>query len=105
MLTQANEAFTQAATRIIREIAQFLPGLLVMLAVLLLAFLLAWIVRAIVHKSLRGIDFDKRVEHWGFSALVEWSPSRSPALLLAKLTFWAIVLFGLLLGMTAVDAR
>ena len=50
------------------------------------------------------IDFDKRLERWGFSALADWSPSRSPTLLIAGLTYWCVILLGLLIGLSALDA-
>ena len=104
MLTQVNEILNQAAARITRSIANFLPGLLALAVLLLFAVLIGWIARFMIRRSLRGIDFDKRLERWGFSALAEWSPSRSPTLLIAGLTYWCIILVGLLIGLSALDA-
>ncbi len=104
MLTQVNEILNQAAARITRSIANFLPGLLALAVLLLFAVLIGWIARFMIRRSLRGIDFDKRLERWGFSALAEWSPSRSPTLLIAGLTYWCIILVGLLVGLSALDA-
>lgn len=104
MLTQVNEILNQAAARITRSIANFLPGLLALAVLLLFAVLIGWIARVMIRRSLRGIDFDKRLERWGFSALAEWSPSRSPTLLIAGLTYWCIILVGLLVGLSALDA-
>jgi Mechanosensitive ion channel, conserved TM helix len=104
MLTQVNEILNQAAARITRSIANFLPGLLALAVLLLVAVVVGWIARVMIRRSLRGIDFDKRLERWGFSALAEWSPSRSPTLLIAGLTYWCIILLGLLVGLSALDA-
>ena len=104
MLTQVNEILNQAAARITRSIANFLPGLLALAVLLLFAVLIGWIARVMIRRSLRSIDFDKRLERWGFSALAEWSPSRSPTLLIAGLTYWCIILLGLLVGLSALDA-
>jgi Mechanosensitive ion channel, conserved TM helix len=104
MLTQVNEILNQAAIRITRSIANFLPGLLALAVLLLFAVVIGWIARVMIRRSLRGIDFDKRLERWGFSALAQWSPSRSPTLLIAGLTYWCIILMGLLVGLSALDA-
>jgi hypothetical protein len=104
MLTQVNEILNQAAIRMTHSIANFLPGLLALLVLLMFAVLFARIVRAMIRRSLRGIDFDSRLERWGFSALADWSPSRSPTLLIASLAYWCVVLLGLLVGLSALDA-
>src|SRR5579885_1033098 len=104
MLSQVNMILKQAATRIAGSIADFLPGLLALVVLLVLAVLIGWIARVMIRRSLRGIDFDKRLERWGFSALADWSPSRSPTLLIAGMAYWCIVFLGLLVGLSAIDA-
>jgi hypothetical protein len=104
MLNRVNEILNQAAARITRSIAEFLPGLLAMAVVFLFTLVIAWIVRIMVRRSLRGIDFDKRVEQWGLSSLAEWSPSGSPSLLIAAVAYWLMLLFGLLIGLSALNA-
>ena len=104
MLTQVNEILNQAATRIVGSIANFLPGVLALVVVLVFAVVLAWIARMMIRRSLRGIDFDKRLDRWGFSGMAEWSPSHSPSLLLAGIAYWFIVLVGLLVGLSALNA-
>ena len=104
MLEQVNAILNQSAARVTRSIAEFLPGLLAMAIVLLLAALIAWIGRAMVRRSLQRIEFDRRVEQWGLSGLGEWSPGRRPSLLMAGITYWLIVLIGLMIGLSALDA-
>jgi hypothetical protein len=72
---------------------------------LVAAVIVAWVVRAILRRSLRGIHFDERLDEWGFSILAEWSPSKSPTLLLCKVASWGIILLGLLIGLTALEAN
>jgi hypothetical protein len=57
----------------------------------------------VIRRSLRGVDFDNRLERWGFSAFADWSPSRSPTLLIASLAYWCIILLGLMVGISALD--
>lgn len=105
MLTQVNNILNQAATRILNSAANFLPGLLAFIAVLVFAVVLAWIARVMIRRSLRSIDFKKHLDRWGLSELVEWSPERSPSLLLAGIAYWFIILVGLLVGLSALDAK
>ena len=74
-----------------------------LLVVLTGALLAAVVVRYLLVRSLRGLDFDRRLEPIGFR-LADWTLSRSPAHLIASLVFWIILAFGLLLGLTALDA-
>ena len=104
MLSQVNEILNQAAARITAGIAGFLPGLLALAVVLLLAIVAAWIARVLVRRSLRGVDFDRRVEQWGLAGIAEWSPRQSPSRLVAQVVYWLIVLVGLLVGLSALNA-
>jgi hypothetical protein len=97
MWNEANQILNQTAERIRRGVVDFLPGLL--------ALVLAWIVRSMVGRSLRRFEFDRRARQWGFPALIEWSPSKSPTLLMARLSFWTVMLMGALAGMSALDAN
>jgi hypothetical protein len=105
MWNEANQILNQAAERIRHGMAEFLPGLLAFVLVLVLALVIAWIVRTMVRRSLRRFDFDRRAAQWGFPALLEWSPSKSPTLLMARLSFWTVVLLGALAGVSALDAN
>ena len=105
MWNEANQILSQAAERIRHGMAEFLPGLLAFVLVLALALVIAWIVRVMVKRSLRKLDFDLRAAQWGLSALVEWAPSKSPTLMIARLSFWTIVLLGALAGVSALDAN
>jgi hypothetical protein len=104
MVNEIDQILAQSADRIRAGIANFLPGFLALLVVVLVALVIAWIARIMIRRSLKSVDFDRRLERWGFSSLAEYSPSRSPALLIAAAAFWCIVLMGLLLGLNALDA-
>lgn len=104
MWSQVNEALRQSVERVLANLAGFLPGVLVMLAALVLALILGLAVRWLVTGILRLMRFDQRLERWGASALIEWSPSGSPTLLLARLGFWVVILLGILVGLAAMDA-
>jgi Mechanosensitive ion channel, conserved TM helix len=105
MLDQVNTILKEATARASTSIAEFLPRLLALAVILILAALIAWIARAMIRRSLQRIHFDRRVEQWGLAGLAEWSPANSPSLLMAAITFWFIVLIGLLIGLSALDAN
>ncbi len=104
MWEQLNLALQQSVNRVISGVADFLPGVLALILALLLSLPLAWIVSRLVRRSLKTLRFDERLSKWGFSGISEWSPSQSPTQLGGRLVFWTIVLLGLLVGLTALDA-
>jgi hypothetical protein len=104
MRDQVNELLRQTTTRTTAALANFLPGLLAFLIIVLLTIAVAFTLRLIVRRSLQRIDFDNLMDQWGFSALSEWSPERSPTLLTAQACFLTILLLGFLVGISALDS-
>ena len=104
MSSQVGGILSQASARIVKGVADFLPGLLAFILIIAVSMLVAFILRRMVRGFLRGIDFDRRVGHWGFTELADWSPSHSPSLFLAGLTYWLIILVGVLIGISVLDA-
>ena len=76
-----------------------------MIVALVLAVIVGGALRWIVRRSLASVRFDERLDQWGFAALGEWAPSRSPTLLVARAVFWGILVVGLLIGVSALDAH
>ena len=104
MWDQAQHAMTESMNKLLSQVAGLLPGLVALIVALLLSALMAWIVVAVLRRSLTGIHFDERVSAWGFTSLAEWSPSRSPTLLVTRVVGWLIILFGFLIGIASFDA-
>jgi hypothetical protein len=104
MWSQVDEALRQSIQRVLTNLAGFLPGVVAMLLAILLAVILGTVVRWVVSRMLRLLRFDQQLERWGASALAEWSPGGSPALLAGRLVFWIIVLVGILVGLAALDS-
>jgi Mechanosensitive ion channel, conserved TM helix len=102
MWSQVNDALRQSASRMLTGVASVLPGVVALLVALLLAALFGWIVRALLSRALRGVRFDERLERLGFGVLADFSPARSPALLMGQVVFWLVVLLGLLVGLAAI---
>jgi hypothetical protein len=103
MVEQFDQALRLASARIVGSVANFLPGALVFLALLIVALIVAFVLRYTVRRALAGLDFDRRSELAGFR-LGELTPSRSASALVASVVFWTILVLGLLLGLTALDA-
>lgn len=98
-----NRALGLAGTRIVDGVGSFLPGALVFLSLLLVAFVIALVIRAVLRRGLTRLEFDRRVEGWGVS-VSGLTPSGSAASLVASLAYWTVLILGLLLGLTALDA-
>jgi hypothetical protein len=104
MWEQINGLLTQASGRVVSGVANFLPGLLALILITIVTLSVAVVVRVILRRFLLGIDFDAHVARWGFQELSEWSPGRRPALLITRIVTWSIIILGLLLGISALDA-
>jgi hypothetical protein len=103
MWDQVNDALRQSASRLLTGFASVLPGVVAMIVAVLIAALFGWVIRVLLLRMLRGVRFDERMEHLGFGMVAEMSPGRSPALLVARVVFWLILLLGLLVGLAAID--
>lgn len=103
MWDQVNDALRQSASRLLTGIASVLPGVVAMVVAVLVAALFGWAIRALLLRMLRGVRFDERIAHLGFTMVAELSPARSPALLVARVVFWLVLLIGFLVGLAAID--
>ncbi|HXW08485.1 MAG TPA: hypothetical protein VD833_24865 [Vicinamibacterales bacterium] len=103
MWDQIDDMLRRAALRTVENVAEFLPGLVGMLIILLTALVLALVARNLVLRALRGLRFDQRVQHLGFSAVADWSAA-GPSVLVARATMWIILFAGVLIGLSALGA-
>jgi len=101
MWEQVRQALSHSMIRMLSQLASLLPGIIALVAALLVAALFAWALAIILRRSLAGIDFDRRVVQAGFPA--EWSPSKSPTLLVTRAVAWTVMLVGFLVGISAFD--
>ncbi|MEO8128620.1 MAG: hypothetical protein ABJF23_15910 [Bryobacteraceae bacterium] len=104
MWNEVEQALNQSTTRIITGVANLLPGMIALVVALLISALIAWILGLILRRSLRGARFDERLAGWGLSGLADWSPDRSPTLLVSRTVAWGVMLMGFLIGVAAFDA-
>jgi hypothetical protein len=104
MWEQVGQTLNESTVRVVSRIASLLPGLVALVVAILVAAAIAWLVAMVLRRVLRAVNFDERLETWGFQGMAEWSPAHSPTLLAARLVWWAIVLAGFVLGLAAFDA-
>jgi hypothetical protein len=102
-MEEIQRALNQAGTRIVDGIANALPGVLALLMLLVGALIVAVLVRYALTRALKGLEFDRRAELFGLS-IADWTPTRSASVFVASAAYWIILLIGLLLGLTALDA-
>ncbi len=104
MFSQVKNALIDSFARVLTKLAVFLPGLLaLLLAIAILAAVgagLAWAIR----KLLVRVRFDERVGRENSGGVSDWSPSHSPTLLISRVVFWACVILGVAVGLSAYDA-
>ncbi len=103
MWEQVGQALRLSMTKMLSQLASLLPGIVALLTALVISVMIAWALSAILRRSLARFDFDRRVAHWGFPALAEWSPASSPTLLVTRAIAWIIVFMGFLIGISAFD--
>jgi len=55
-------------------------------------------------RTLIAAKFDERLAHNPIGPISDWSPANSPTALIARVVFWACVLLGCFIGISAFDA-
>jgi hypothetical protein len=105
MWNHVTHVLDQALDRTINAAVNFLPGLLALVIILLFAIVIGYVLRAMLRRSLASVHFDRHVVEWGFAGLADWAPQHSPSFLVAQVAFWTVVGIGLIVGISALDAR
>jgi hypothetical protein len=104
MWDQVKQALYQSTTRFLTGLASLLPGMVAVIVALLISVVLAWLLAIVVRRLLSGMQFDERLVRWGFSSLGEWSPTKSPTLLVSRTVACFVIITGLLIGIAAFNA-
>jgi len=103
MWEQVQQIFRQAMSQIAANIANFLPGVLVALILILVTFAVATLARMLVVRMLGSLEFDRRAGQFGL-AIGGWPASGTPSVTLGRIVYWTIVILGLLVSLTALNA-
>jgi hypothetical protein len=99
---QVSEALHMSFYRVLSLLVALLPGILACIVALVVFTLIGIVASTVTRWFLSLVHFDKRFARIG--ANTDWSPSTSPTALTARIVFWAFVLLGLLIGISAFDA-
>jgi len=101
ILSHMSEALHQSVNRVLSLLIAVLPGILAIFAALAIFSLIGIVVSALLRRILTMFKFDDRMAR--NRGNVEWTPSSSPTELIARVSFWACVLLGLVIGVAAFD--
>jgi len=105
---QIKLALLQSIHRIVLVLVSFLPGVLAFLLALMLFTLIGWSLSAVLRHLLLSLRFDERLaareNEDSPTRVADWSPSNSPTLLAARISFWVFLLLGITVGILAFDA-
>src|SRR5450432_252043 len=101
---QIKFALTDSMHRVLVKLASFLPGLLALLVAVLVLTAIGALLANILRRSLIAAKFDERLARNQNANVADWAPNHSPTALIARTAFWACVLLGFIIGISAFDA-
>src|SRR5665213_3823546 len=101
---QVSLALRESMHRALVKLASFLPGLLALLLALIALIIIGALLAYLARRILLALRFDERFARDRAPNVADWAPRHSPAELVARTIFWACVLAGLLIGVSAFDA-
>ncbi len=105
MLQQIHFALSDSAHRVLVQLASLLPGVIALLLAVLILSVIGWGVSAALRRILQSARFDERLSRNNAgTSLTDWSPSNSPTLLVTRIVFWAFIVVGIIIGLSAFDA-
>lgn len=93
-------ALNQSLYRVLGLLIAVLPGLLAFIVAVVIFTLIGMGISALLRRGLKWLRFDERL----IRNRADWTPSSSPAELVARSSFWVCVALGLLIGISAFDA-
>ncbi|MGD0733617.1 MAG: hypothetical protein ABR976_00660 [Terracidiphilus sp.] len=97
-----SEALHESLNRVLSLLIAILPGILAFIVALVVLTLIGMAVSALLRRGLAAAKFDEHIARGRGN--VDWAPSASPTALIARASFWACVLLGLIIGVSAFDA-
>ena len=95
-------ALHQSLDRVLSLLIAILPGILAFIVALVVFTLIGMALSALLRRGLAVARFDEHLARGRGN--VDWAPSTSPTVLIARVSFWVCVLLGLIIGVSAFDA-
>jgi hypothetical protein len=97
-----SDALHQSLYRVLSLLIAVLPGILALFVAITVFTLIGMALSALLRRGLSAVKFDDRLARG--RANTDWTPSTSPTAIIARASFWACVLLGLIIGVSAFDA-
>jgi hypothetical protein len=97
-----SEALHESLYRVLSVLISILPGILAFVVALVVLTLIGMAVSALLRSGLTAAKFDQHLARGRGNE--DWAPTTSPTALIARASFWACVLLGLIIGVSAFDA-
>jgi len=97
-----SDALQASIYRVLSVLISILPGILALMIALTIFTVIGMVLSALLRRGLTAAKFDDRLTRGRGN--VDWAPSTSPTALIARASFWACILLGLLIGVSAFDA-
>ncbi len=101
---QVELALTESMHSVIVKMVSFLPGLLALVVAVAILTGLGALLAFVLRRGLTAAKFDERFARSQNANVADWAPAHSPTLLIARVAFWASVLLGFIIGISAFDA-
>ena len=102
MWQETKRIFLESAAQVLHEAARLLPGVLAMVLFIALAVLLASATRVVVRRTCDRLALDRRLRSWGVVSGAA-DAGVSPTGLLARISFWTVLVVGIFIGVSVVD--
>ena len=99
-----SDALHQSLYRVLSLLISILPGILAFIVALGILTAIGVGLSALLRKLLTTAKFDDRLARDRGPNVADWSPAHSPTALAGRFAFWACVLLGLIIGVSAFDA-
>ena len=97
-----SDALHQSLYRVVSLLIAILPGILAFFVALVIFTLIGMGISGLLRRGLTWIKADERFARTRLA--LDWSPSSSPTEIVARGSFWACVVLGLIIGVSAFDA-
>ena len=104
LLQQVDGALSQSMHRVLVKLASFLPGILALLVAVAVMTALGALIATLLRRALTSANFDERMNRNQAASVSDFSPAHSPTLLVERTVFWAFVVLGFVVGISAFDA-
>jgi hypothetical protein len=101
---QIEFALRESMHRVLVKLASFLPGLLALLVAVFVLAAIGVLLSFLLRRILAAAKFDERYARNQSANVTDWSPGHSPTALVGRVAFWACVVLGFIIGISAFDA-